>query len=724
MASRVAALADRPEGFRPEGAKPFTNLVPLTEMLGEVLGVGASSGRVRTAYHKLLAHAGSELHVLTEWPVEDAEREGPPLFGEALRRMRAGEVKRIAGFDGEYGIVRVFDDEERKRLLAQTNFAFAGAEPKRQPTTAKLPGTPKRSAKKEVPAGPTGADADQAVVIAHGLGPMLVVAGPGAGKTRTLVERMARLIGQDGVEPATITAITFTRKAAGELRERLLAAVGPRAEAVSAMTFHAFGLSLLREHATAAGLPTGFRVLDEAGRQALVKQVAERRGLDGEAGKLASAISRAKADGQEAELPAEVARVLADYERALAEERALDFDDLVVRAVRLLEESPQALVAARRRCQHLLVDEYQDINRSQYRLVRLLARSEGPGSLCVVGDPDQAIYGFRGSDPAYFARFIEDYPAGRMVSLARNYRSTATVVYLAQAVIDRAPGRLNRPTTAVGTQGPQVVRHIVADERAEADWIAAEIERAVGGTQLLSSGAHRAAEGDPCDLAFHDIAVLTRLSAQGDAIEEALGRASIPCRRAGDDALTARPHVADLLARLQRTVERKGGALLADAIAGLDPDAVLDPRRQRAVELLCTLALPFASDLGAFLEAIALWRESDLTQAPQKVSLLTMHASKGLEFPLVFIAGCEDAILPLRLPWLPPANVDEERRLLYVGMTRAKQRLVLVAARRRNLLGRAVENRACPFLDELPPGLLLDEQVAERRRRPRQLSLI
>jgi DNA helicase-2/ATP-dependent DNA helicase PcrA len=727
VASRVAALADRAEGFRPEGAKPFTNLIPLGELLGEVLGVGSASGRVRTHYDKLLARVGSELGVLTEWPVEDAELLGPPLFGEALRRMRAGEVKRIAGFDGEYGIVHVFDDDERKRLLAQTGFAFAVAEPKRETAKDLLPAMPRQSAKKEVPTGPTGDDADQAAVIAHNQGALLVVAGPGAGKTRTLVARIARLIAENNVEPTTITAITFTRKAANELRERLLAAAGPRAEAISAMTFHAFGLSLLREHAAAAGLPAGFRVLDEAGRHALVKQVAEQAGLDADANKLAHAIARAKADGPKAELAADVARVLADYEKALAETGAVDFDDLVVRALRLLEESPQALVAARQRCQHLLVDEYQDINRSQYQLVRLLAPSSGQNrlaSLCAVGDPDQAIYGFRGSDPAYFASFAEDYPASHRVTLTRNYRSTAPIVGLAQAVIEKAPQRQARPATLPRVQGPKVVRHIVANERAEADLIVAEIEAAVGGTNLLSAGVVHTTDGDMGNLAFHDIAVLTRLSAQADAIEEALGRASIPCQRAGDDALTARPHIADLLARLQRAVERDGSILLADAIASLDPDAKLDPRRQRAVELLCTLALPFARDLSAFLEAIAIWRDADLAQAPQKVSLLTLHASKGLEFPLVFIAGCEDGILPLRLPWLSPADVDEERRLLYVGMTRAKQRLVLVAACQRKLLGRAVENRACPFLDDLPAEVLSDEHVAAHRRRPRQLSLI
>jgi DNA helicase-2/ATP-dependent DNA helicase PcrA len=722
VASRVAALADRPEGFRPEHAKPFTHFVPLVEVLGEILGVGSSSRRVRKSYDRLLLRAGNEMSVLADLPAEDADREGPPLLGEALRRMRAGEVKRVAGFDGEYGVVSVFDEEERKRLLAQTRFAFAGhtAQPETQPQP------PMHATAQRQPAAtsaPVGADPDQAAAMKHGKGSLLIVAGPGAGKTRTLVGRIAELVGS-GADPATITAITFTRKAAGELRERLSALLGARAAAISALTFHALGLSLLRSHASAAGLPDGFRVLDETDRHALVKRVAELAGVGDEATKLARAISRAKADALPADLPEDVAKIFASYEKSLADTGSVDFDDLVVRAVRVLKDSPAALAEARKSCQHLLVDEYQDINASQYRLVRLLAPADETGSLCAVGDPDQAIYGFRGSDPAYFSRFAQDFPASRVVQLSRNYRSASPIVRLATAVIEKHPGRQERPVTALIAKGAHVLRHVVADERAEADFIAAEIELAVGGISLLAMGAGRAADRASPDLAFHDIAVLTRLSAQADAVEEALGRAGIPCQRAHDDALATRPHVADLLARLQRAVNRDGKRPLADVIARLDPEASLDPRRQRAVELLCTLAVPFADDLAAFLEAVAVGRDVDLAQAPQRVSLLTLHASKGLEFPLVFIAGCEDGILPLRLPWLPPADVDEERRLLYVGMTRAKQRLVLVATRKRTLLGRRVENRACPFLDDVPPGLLLDRIAPARRRKPRQLSLI
>ena len=404
----------------------------------------------------------------------------------------------------------------------------------------------------------------------------------------------------------------------------------------------------------------------------------------------------------------------------------MDFDDLVGRAVHLLQTDQAVLASARRRCRHLLVDEYQDINAAQYRLVRLLAPAERLTNLCVVGDPDQAIYGFRGSDPSYFARFAADYPGARTLTLARNYRSVAAVVRLATAVIERTPGRAGRPLQPLHARGSKVIGQVLADERAEADYIAAEIEAQVAGTSFLSMDAGRAADGH--GLAFHQIAVLVRLSAQADVIEEALDRAGIPCHRRGDDAFAARPHVADILAKLRRHVEHhavdKDCEPVAELLATLVPNAAADQRRLRALDLLRAFAVPFASDAAAFLSEMALARETDLQYLPQKVALLTLHASKGLEFPLVFIAGCEDGLLPLRLPWLPPADVEEERRLLYVGVTRAQQRLILTAASHRTLAGRAVENRPCPFLDDLPSDLLATSRSAPRRRKARQLSLL
>jgi uncharacterized protein (TIGR00375 family) len=720
---RVAALADRPAGFRPQGAKPFASLVPLDEVLGEVLGVGAGSKRVGSACQQLVSRVGPELTVLQDAPLEDLDREGPPLFAEAVRRMRAGEVRRQAGYDGEYGVVRMFDEEERRRLLAQTAFAFVGAAvvpAEKRETESALP-----RAAEEVSTDYTGGpNLEQEAAIAHGNGPLLIVAGPGTGKTRTLVERIARLVCGRVAARAEITAITFTRKAANELRERL----GTCAAGVSVQTFHALGLDLLRAHATAAGLPPHFTILDEAGRQALLAQ------LHADAGDCAlsvaragSAISAAKAAlVAPADAAPELSAIYGAYEKVLAVASAVDFDDLVGRAVRLLEIDQAVLASARRRCRHLLVDEYQDINAAQYRLLRLLAPPGPATNLCAVGDPDQAIYSFRGSDPSYFARFTSDYPGARTLTLARNYRSVASVVHLATAVIERTPDRVPRPLQPLAAPGSKVLRQVLADERAEADFIAAEIETRVAGTSFLSMDAGRAAQGH--GLAFHQIAVLVRLSAQADVIEEALDRSGIPCHRMGDDAFVARPHVADILAKLRRHV---GGQVedvrlppVADLLATLVPDAATDPRRLRALELLRAFAVPFGTDAAAFLSEMALARETDLEHLPQKVALLTLHASKGLEFPLVFIAGCEDGLLPLRLPWLSPADAEEERRLLYVGMTRAQRCLILTAAHRRTLAGRTVENRTCPFLDSLPADLLVTSHSAPRRRKARQLSLL
>ena len=770
---RVAALADRPAGFRPEGAKPFASLVPLVEVLGEVLGVGAGSKRVWSACQQLVSRVGPELTVLQDAPLEDVGREGPPLLAEALRRMRLGEVRRQAGYDGEYGVVRMFDEEERRRLLAQTAFGFVGAavasaeQRKREPAIRPTLEEPQADC-----AG--GPNLEQEAAIAHGEGPLLIVAGPGTGKTRTLVERIARLLRTRVVAPAEITAITFTRKAANELRGRLATLLGGRADGVFVQTFHALGLDLLRAHAAAAGLPPQFAVLDEAGRHALLTHVhAEAGECALSVARVAGAISAAKAAlVAPADAAPELTAIYAAYEKALASAGAVDFDDLVVRAVRLLETDEVALTSARRRCRHLLVDEYQDINAAQYRLVRLLAPTGPSTNLCAVGDPDQAIYGFRGADPSYFVRFASDYPGALTLTLARNYRSVASIVRLATAVIERTSGRAPRPLQPLATRGSKVLRQVLADERAEADFISAEIEAQVAGTSFLSMDAGRAVQGH--GLAFHQIAVLVRLSAQADAIEEALDRSGIPCHRRGDEAFASRPQVADILAKLRRRIDDMGTLagfaspfgpppattprslrsaspyppamvrserssptphatsqpaqaqlpLVADLLATLVPDAKLDPRSLRALELLQAFAVPFGTDAAAFLSEMALARETDLEHLPQKVALLTLHASKGLEFPLVFIAGCEDGILPLRLPWLPPADVEEERRLLYVGMTRAQQRLILTAAHRRTLAGRTVENRPCPFLDDVPADLLATSRAAPRRRKARQLSLL
>lgn len=762
--SRVEQLADREEGFRPEGAKPFQSLVPLTEVIGEVMGAGPGTVGVRRAYERLLQQIGPELSLLLDAPLEDVSRAGPPLLAEAMRRVRAGEVHAEAGFDGEYGVVKVFDDDERRRLLTQQSFGFAfgkvksdapllEAEPLAQPVEIALE-IEEAAQSRPRPLGASGLNAQQSMAVDHGEGPLLIVAGPGTGKTRTLAHRIARLV-EGGVSPRAITAITFTRRAAGELRERLASLLGGDAERVDTTTFHSLGLALLKAFPEGAGLRAAFTLLDEPARREAIDGAAVAVG-EKASSKVAQAISRAKARlaGAEACEPG-VRAVFAAYESALEARGAVDFDDLVARPVRLLETSEAALAFARERCMHLFVDEYQDINAAQYRLLQLLAPPLASTNLCAVGDPDQAIYGFRGSDPSYFGRFEGDYPGSRIVTLTQSYRSPASVVAAATHVIEKSPGRARRSLEALTARSGPVFRHGCASERDEADLIAGEIERAVGGTSLLTGDSGQEDGADDTLLAFHDIAVIVRLSAQAEPIEEALGRAGIPYHRMGDDSLAARPFVGDTLASLGRLVQAAEGASLralesgapgllksaldageielareigrrpvAEIVERLGAVGAQDPRRRRATELLATIALPFGSDVPAFLGAAALMREADVRLEPQKVALLTLHASKGLEFPLVFLAGCENGLLPLALPGLLDVDTEEERRLLYVGMTRAKRRLVLTTARRRVLLGRAMENGPCPFLEGLPPGLLSELRVKGRRRRPKQLSLL
>jgi superfamily I DNA/RNA helicase len=352
----------------------------------------------------------------------------------------------------------------------------------------------------------------------------------------------------------------------------------------------------------------------------------------------------------------------------------------------------------------------------------------------VVGDPDQAIYGFRGADPSHLERFAAAF-AATTLCLARNHRSPPAVVEAATAVIAAAPGRPRRPLAA-GERAPgapdRIDRFVVAGAAEEAEAIAAEIERAVGGTSLTSFDTGRADGHVEAGLAFHDIAILTRIAAQHEAIAEALDRATIPYRRVEDAPLGGRPALARLVGALERLragtsssplaadVGRRPVADLVLALAAVGPTA---SDERRAADLLAALALPHRTDLGAFLAELPLLREIDLALEPQKVALLTLHASKGLEFPLVFIAGCERGLLPLELPGLPRGDVEEERRLLYVGMTRARQRLVLLAARRRTLFGRTIEPAPCPFLETVPRGRLADHVTAPRRRKPRQLGL-
>jgi DNA helicase-2/ATP-dependent DNA helicase PcrA len=615
-------------------------------------------------------------------------------------------------------------------------------------------------------------------------GPLLVLAGAGSGKTRVIVERIAWLI-QEGVAPERILAVTFTNKAAGEMRERVASAAGAAGKDVFASTFHAFGLHLLQEEHRAAGLPRRFAICDAGDQLSLVKRCMREVRVDDrafDAQRVLAKLSRAKGegrtrirvrpDGQGDDYDLVASEVLPRYERALAARRAVDFDDLVVRPVRLLAKDPDLRARWTRRFRYLLVDEYQDTNLAQLELVKLLAGKAR--NVCAVGDDDQAIYGWRGAEVKNILRFERHFPGAREVRLEENYRSTGHVLACANGVIEKNPGRREKRLFTAAGEGEKVRVLSLPTEEEEARFVAGEIAR-------LSR------EGRP----LSQVAVLYRLNALSRPFEEALREARLPYTVHGGPAFFDRAEVKDLLAYLKVSVAPEDEVSLA-RIVNVPPrgigEASLErlnawavPRRLNLLDALARASeapglprgaaarmLAFAEQVGRFRArfeggrpseaARALARELDLAgharasvrsfeagqrkvdalegvlraleafeertarprlagflralaldsraeedpQGGEGVSLMTLHAAKGLEFPVVFLVGLEEDLLPCGAMKGEPRDLEEERRLAYVGITRARERLTLTRAASRTRRGKAEPRTPSRFLLDLP----------------------
>jgi DNA helicase II / ATP-dependent DNA helicase PcrA len=735
---RVDLLADRPEGYRVPGAAGFTSFVQLPEILGEIAGVGPKSKSVTAQVTALVERFGPELSILGDVPLDDLAAGAPSIVAEAIGRLRRGDVRRDAGYDGVYGTIRLFDPGElagaalfdlprapRKPRAGRTASAGSAGVSAETPTAAEGHDSDHGSTGSAGDSRPSALDPEQHAIVTHDGGPLLVVAGPGAGKTRVLTHAIAHRVG-NGLPPERCLAVTFTRRARDELRGRLAALLGEAAAAqVTVATFHSLGLLILRD-----------------------------LGLE---------------DRVDLEAPD-------------------GFDQLLTLPVALLDGDPAVAAAYRARWTDVFVDEYQDVDEQQYRLLRLLTSADS--RVCAIGDPDQAIYGFRGGDVGYFLQFQSDFGSAVTVQLSRSYRSAPTIVRAAMQLIrpgTLVPGRELVPARSDIPDGPVVLR-AVSDERAEAEAVAAEIDRLLGGASFhaLDSRAVDGRDRAEHQLSFSDFAVLYRTSAQAAALGEALARRGFPCQRRSHARLAETAGVPEILAELgdrgmlDAGVVDAGGLdahvvdsdlagcsaapdadvasvaqLLAKAVsmalssvpavssapsgsgAGLDSDRDAELKRAEAIaairsaaDVLAPLAGRCGADLGRFLDEVALGAEVD-TWDPRadRITLLTLHAAKGLEFPVVFIAGCDDGLLPLR-PWRG-AEIDyaEERRLLFVGMTRATTRLTLLTATKRMMRGEVTECSPSPFVSSIDPALLdrrdgsASGQRARRRDRAQQTTL-
>jgi DNA helicase-2/ATP-dependent DNA helicase PcrA len=642
----------------------------------------------------------------------------------------------------------------------------------------------------------------QSDAVVHAEGPLLVVAGAGSGKTRVLTHRIAHLIRDRGVSPFEILAITFTNKAADEMKTRVEALVGPVAQKMWVSTFHSACVRILRRDGDKLGFPRQFTIYDQADAVRLTGYVIRDLGLDTKRfppRSIHAAISAAKNDGVDAEAYAaragniferKIADVFTEYQTRLARAGSMDFDDLLGQALRLMREHPDVLQHYQRRFKHILVDEYQDTNRVQNDLVLLLAADHR--NICVVGDQDQSIYAFRGADMRNIVEFEDAFPDTTVVLLEQNYRSTQTILDAANAVIANNVARKPKELWTDQGTGDPIVRYHADDEVDEAQWITREITRLHGTTEAVIG----AGTGPDDGLRWGDIAVFYRTNAQSRVLEEQLMRADIPYKVVGGTRFYDRREIKDAIAYMRAVVNpvdevslkrvinepKRGvgdtsigkldawatahGLSFMDALRRAD-DAGVSGKALRGIEAFLTLlddvadllagspgpllqqllersgyldqleaersieaegrlenlaelvgAANEAETVDEFLEQISLVADTDdLDDDATSVTLMTLHSAKGLEFPVVFLIGLEDGIFPHLRSLTEPDQLEEERRLAYVGITRARRRLYLTHAWSRTLFGGTQYNPPSRFLDEIPADLVRDVEGHRRASR-------
>ncbi|MEO8247455.1 MAG: UvrD-helicase domain-containing protein [Chloroflexota bacterium] len=655
----------------------------------------------------------------------------------------------------------------------------------------------------------------QREAVSHLTGPLLILAGAGSGKTRVLAHRVAYLVATS-YKPWQIVAVTFTNKAANEMRERIAGLIGEEAAREATIgTFHAICARLLRREGEAIGLARGFTIYDRADQVAVVKAVVRRLDLDEKrfspTGMLAfigqrkdELASPAVARKQAANFYEETAAsVYQGYQQQLTDDGAVDFDDLLMRAVELFEQHPDVLARYQLRWQQIMVDEYQDTNRAQYLLCRHLAAKHH--NLAVVGDDDQSIYSWRGADMRNILDFEKDYPDAKVVKLEQNYRSTQTILDAAHAVVSRNAGRKDKKLWTDRGTGTAITLFDAYNEYEEAEFVARQVEKLVGGAGRTSMSRLLTTRADDVDGArrYGELAVAYRINAQSRVLEESFMRFGIPYQLVGGTRFYERREVKDALAyvRLARNpadrvaleriinVPARGigsktieelrawadgrGIALWTAVTEAGENPNLAPRARASLAVFVDVMTPLMAaaqteppgrvfdlatelsglresiqdgtddgderwanvtelrnhaaeydeiappeGLARFLEEVALVSDQDtLEDRPDRVTLITLHAAKGLEFPVVFIVGMEEGMLPHQRALEDERELEEERRLAYVGMTRAKDQLYLVHAHHRSTFGVGAPAEPSRFLAELPEDLLRTERTGTPFRR-------
>ena len=772
--NRIAQLADRENLLTRPNRHPFFPLIPLKEILAEIEGVGPNSKKIAKQYEHLIGKAGNEFNILLHYEINDIKSISGEVLAEAIRRMRNREVYIKEGYDGEYGKIKVFKDGESKDFTSQERMfaepqakyenskkskplisfdikAFQKLKSERSPLEMEgMPATP-LDLFSQIPDLKKDLNPEQKLAVDHDYGPALILAGPGTGKTKVLTVRIANLIKNNGIDPENILAVTFTNKAAGEMRERLAVLLDnqEKASRVKVSTFHAFGLSVLKKYFRKTGREKNFTIIDEDEK----RQVLLQSGIDKQdVSAISESISNIKQELKSIEdiSEKEVAGIFKMYQEKLIKLNAFDFDDLICLPVYLFDKYPEILSEYKNQSRWVLVDEYQDVNFVQYRLIRQLMPDQS-SNLFVIGDPNQAIYGFRGADVKFIQQFHNNYPKAKVYNLKKSYRCSDFILKASGNLISDSGSFLDGLHKGVKLKISEN-----ATEKSEAEFIARTIEQMIGGVGFFSMDSSVAEGNKEKDIeSLSDFAVLCRIGRQMNAIEKALKDHRIPYQKIGEEPFYKQEPVKSVIDILKLAINPENVFLkeklikkkiikeieleiLKENIKVKQLSTMIDfiaemffslekVKNELVFKQLEEIACESKNDTEQFIRSISLGTAvDDWKPNIEAVNLMTLHASKGLEFNCVFIAGCEDGIIPYSLFDNKISDPEEERRLLYVGMTRAKNYLFLTHAKKRFLMGKEYQFERSPFLNKIETELIeakKQEYKQKEKKKDDQLEL-
>ncbi|MBN1696421.1 MAG: UvrD-helicase domain-containing protein [Spirochaetales bacterium] len=786
---RVLECADREKGIKPAASAGFRYCIPLPEIVSEITGTGPGSKGVLSTYAELVGFGGNEFTFLLDVPLPDIEQRFGPVYREAIGRMREGRIRPKPGFDGEFGVIRVFDADELEALLGQESLFEAGNLPERKKFSPRRSsghkgirkGEKGKSERSGEPESKDTLNREQREVLNTTEGALLITAGPGTGKTKTLTSWIARLIETGQASSGQVLAITFTNRASKELASRLSVMLGKSSGGIKVCTFHGFCLDIIRER-----FPRIRNIYDKYRRIELLcilnPDMKKKEVL-----RLADRMERLFMNPRESS-DKRLRSLAQRYLDAVKAYGGFDLSSLITGTCACLQKDPELLQSLRMRYRFIAIDEFQDINPGQYELVSTLfpryhETDDGlRRCLFAIGDPDQAIYGFRGSDVKLFFRLGREY-SPVSITLINHYRSTEEILRSAASVIGKNGATGKKTLVPVRGRGEQVLIFRAGEPVEEGAFIASRIEELVGGMSFTSVDSAFAGK---CEYSFSDIAVLTRTKAAGEALVPFLAGAGVPVSGgAARPVFSEKPFscagsllhlllnendivsLRDVLVHLYGVFSENEPLPFLDENAkqtedrclmrGLAESGLLTEKQQRKTDELlafhgdlCKLlqekgvpavlecifdtfpcfpvtdqtivmkkdallesAGRFQSDLEGFLTYCMIGpNESGCPFKTDTVRLLTFHASKGLEFPVVFVAGCEEGITPLTGPSSDP---DEERRLFYVALTRAKDLLYLSWSKRRKVFGKWKENEQSRYLRDIPARLTSDAEGARKK---------